>query len=128
MTQEFEDRITELIGTPYDENNFHCWTLVETLVPNAPKLDVQGGDFTRAAHQFKKEVPKYIEMYHEVLEDPQNFDIVLAGSKFLNHAGVLIIEDGNALVIHNDINGVHVEPLYFFRKKYPTIKVMRCLS
>ena len=126
-SQEFEDKISELIGREYDANNFHCWSLVEELVPKAPKLAVIGGSYKKAIEGFAKETPNYLELYEEVLKDPQNGDVLLAGNeKHLVHAGVLVYDSGTPLVIHNDIKGVHVEPLYYFKKKYSVIKVIRC--
>lgn len=123
---EMEDKIESLIGRPYDAERFHCWTLVEELVPEAPKLKVIGGNYTSAIKQFKEQINNNVKQYIEVRERPQSSDIVLAGNNYINHAGVLVEEDGTFLVVHNDKNGVHVEPMYYFMKNYKQIRIIRC--
>ena len=123
---ELEDKLEELVGREYDATHFHCWHLVEELVPKAPKLQVEGGDYAKAIRGFRNETPNYIEMFDEITEDFKDLDVILVGNQHLNHAGVLIFDSGNPLVIHNDIKGVHVEPLKYFIEPFKKSKVFRC--
>ena len=123
---EFEDKINDLVGRPYNAQTFHCWSLVEELVPNAPKLSVIGGNYEQSIREFKKNTPEYIEQFTEVRENAKSGDIVLAGNNYINHAGVLYLDSDNVLVIHNDTKGVHVEPMYYFQKQYKMIRLLRC--
>jgi len=120
------DKIEELIGKPYDAQDFHCWTLVEELVPNAPKVEVIGGSYRLAKGGFERNAETIADKV-EVQGDPQEGDIILVGSKkSLIHAGVLLIDSGNRLVIHNDKDGVHIVPMIPFMQQYAVVKVFRC--
>lgn len=126
MTMEIEDKINLFIGKPYHEVNFNCWTLIEEIVPNAPKIKAIGNNFSKAIKEFKSKTPEYENLFNEILENPESLDIILAGNNYINHAGILIKEDNNFLVLHNDKEGVHIEPAYRFIKKYKTTRIMRC--
>ena len=127
MTEEIVNKIDTLVGQSYDADTFHCWTLVEELVPCAPKLNVIGGSYPNAIREFQKNVPTYLDDYEFVTGKLQDLDVILAGTRDkLNHAGVLLIDSGNELIIHNDKKGVHIEPFDYFVKQYQSVKAFRC--
>lgn len=126
--EEFRAKVNELIGRTYDAEDFHCWTLVEELVPGAPKLDVIGGDYENSIREFKKNTPNYIDNFADIIDKVIDGDVIVVGNNYINHAGVIYVESDDILVIHNDIKGVHIEPLYQFSKRYKIIRLLRCIN
>ncbi len=116
-----EDKINSLIGTPYDADMYHCYTLVMELQPKAPTLDLIASKTTAVRYMNDDEYPNCIEV-----EKPSDLDIVLLGIKedTYQHAGIYF----KGLVIHADRPSVRAEKLDIIRNTYPFIKVFTCMS
>ncbi len=111
---------------PYDAETWHCWSLVEALVPNAPKVEVVGGSYKLASRGFESNA-KTIADTELVTDDPKEGDVILVGSdKYLSHAGVLLIDSGNLLVVENSPKGTQVVPFLAFVQQFKVFRVYRC--
>ncbi len=122
-----KSKITNLMGKQYNPESFDCWSLVEELVPLAPKLDVIGCNYKEAIKEYKENNYKLNKNFNEVpLKNVRSQDIILVGHNNINHAGVIYIDSSDTLVIHNDKNGVHTELFHKFIKKYNLIRLLRC--
>ena len=115
----FIDKINSLIGAPYDEREFHCWNLVEILVPNAPKISVVSQSLYLNAKTFKNEIQNHR------LKEVQKFadkDIILLGNKeTFFHSGVYF----NGGVVHAKEGGVVYEKMDKIKLFYANIKGLR---
>lgn len=115
----FEDKANSLIGKPYDAYKFHCWTLIEDLLDDAPKIKGTANTLTVSVKHFKKEL-----LSHSLQEvtDYQNKDIIILGkNNSFFHAGVFY-ENG---VIHASEQGVVYQSLKDIKKLYTEIKGLR---
>ena len=97
----------DFIGTPFDADSFHCWTLVEKCL-DVPTL--HGISVSRAEENINDNLPYFLER-----ENPLNYCIVMLGKK---HVG--IYKDGN--VYHADRDMVKCQPLRVLSRLYNPIK------
>ena len=89
-------KINNLIGKPYDANDFNCWHLVRELDDRVPSIDIVAKQFT-AMKTLKKGLASGL-LYNEVYTF-EDGDIILLGNKKenLHHAGYYY----KGLLIHN---------------------------
>ena len=115
----FEDKANSLIGKPFDAYKAHCWTLIEDLLPNAPKIKGTAETLFISVKHFKKQLSSH--SLQEVT-DYQNKDIIILGkNNSFFHAGVFY-ENG---VIHASEQGVVYQSLKDIKKLYTEIKGLR---
>ena len=116
--------VNNLIGKPYNKNTFNCWTLIELIVPNAPKVDIEVDSVTTTVKKIDKELKDNIDnfTYPNMGEEIEG-DIVLFGhgDNMYNHAGVYY----NNIIIHNDTQGVRTEKYDIMKNKYKNVKILR---
>lgn len=115
----FEDKVNSLIGKPYDAYKSHCWSLVEALLDNAPKIQGTADTLFVSVKHFKKEL-----LQHSLQEVThyQNKDIIILGkNNSFFHAGVFY-ENG---IIHASEFGVIYQSLDTIKKTYTEIKGLR---
>lgn len=99
--------MNNLIGKPYDKENYHCWHFIEEVLDVPTLSDVH-------VDTAKDDVEKYKNVFAEILE-PTNYCIVLLG---VSHIGIWY----NGTIYHNDIHGVRSETLRVIKMKYASIK------
>jgi len=108
----FAEEINKLIGKPFHPETFHCWTLVEILLPRAPKLDVTASSVFKSIKHFRDEVPA------TTLEEVDSYEdkdiIVLGKNGVFMHAGVYY--DGG--IVHTDHTGVRYQRMKDIDKVY----------
>lgn len=100
-------KLNDLIGKPYHEINYHCYSFIEEVL-NVPKLD----DVHVATA--KDDVNKYIGLFREKTF-PTDFCIVLLGK---SHIGVFF----NGYIYHNDVKGVRAETVRAMKYRYNNFK------
>jgi len=115
----FEEEANSLIGLPYDAFNAHCWDLVSTLIPNAPRPQGTAKTLTSSVKHFKKELNAY---NLQEVDNYRNKDIIILGKgDIFFHAGVFY----NNGVIHASLYGVVYQDMSTIKKLYPNIKGLR---
>ena len=89
-------KINNLIGKPYDVNNFNCWDLVRELDDRVPSIDIVAQQFT-AMKALKSGLASKL-LYKEVYNF-QDGDLIMLGNKKenLHHAGYYY----KGLLVHN---------------------------
>lgn len=115
----FEDKVNSLIGKPFDAYEYHCWSLVEDILPTAPKIEGTAKTLSVSVKHFKKEL-----FSHNLLEvsDYKDKDIIIMGrNDTYFHAGVYF----KGGIIHASENGVIYQPLSEIKKIYTEIKGLR---
>ena len=114
-----EDKINSLIGTPYDADMYHCYTLVMELQPKAPTLDLIASKTTAVRYMNDDEYPDW-----KITQSPRDMDICLMGTKdnVYHHAGVFF----NGLIVHADLTYVRAEKLDIISKKYSHMRFYTC--
>jgi len=115
----FVDTVNTLIGKPYDAQYFHCWTLVELLLPYAPKVQVTAANLTVSVKEFKDRTQA--TNLKEVTDFGDKDIIVLGRNEVYHHAGVFF----NGGIIHVDKLGTRWQLLSDMAKVYPSIKGFR---
>ena len=109
----FEEKVNSIIGKPYSTSDYHCYHVVEFLIPNAPKIDEVALTLSSVKELNKK--------HDEVLElqYPEDECIVLMGNNdIMVHAGVSY-KNG---VVHNEVSGVKYEALQSIEKRFANIR------
>ncbi len=115
----FEDKVNDLIGKPFDAYKFHCWTLVEDLLPNAPKIEGTAKTLSVSVKHFKKELVSHNLKEVDLLQDK---DIIIMGKNDTYfHAGVFY----KGGVVHASEFGVIYQPLKDIKKTYTQVKGLR---
>ena len=106
------DSINDIIGKPFNAETFHCWTLVEELLPEAPKLDVTATSIIKSIKHFRDEMP---EIGLIEVDTYENGDIIVLGKNGVYmHAGVYY--DGG--LVHVDHYGARYQPMKDIDKVY----------
>ena len=101
------DKLNLLVGKEYNEDTFHCWNLVEAVLP-VPKLkDVH-------VASANDDVDKYLHLFTE-LKEPVDFCIVLLGK---SHVGIYY-QGG---IYHADKPMVRYEKMRAMKLKYKGFK------
>lgn len=115
----FEDKVNSLIGKPYEAYNAHCWTLVEDLLDNAPKIKGTAETLATSVKHFKKELLSHNLKEVNVYKDK---DIIILGKNGTYfHVGVFY----KGGIIHASENGIVYQPLNEIKKIYTEIKGLR---
>lgn len=104
------DKLNSLIGTPYDKENYHCWTFIEDVLDVPTLKDVH-------VDTALNDVAKYEGLFEEMMT-PENYCIVLLGS---SHIGIWYRYN----IYHNDSHGVRCESERVMRMKYPTFRYFK---
>ena len=119
MKQDFYNLVNSLVGKPFDEEEFHCWHLVESLLPSAPRIKTVATTYS-ALKLMRKDYPDCRE-----IENPMDMCIVLMGvdKDLLSHAGVYFDNS----IVHADRLGVRVEPMGQMLNRYPSMKFLLCM-
>lgn len=118
------EKINKLIGKPYDRRNYHCWSFIEEIYPNAPKIDYVQENLYNSIKKFEENL-KIQKFFFKYIEKPENFDIILLGNKKgLNHVGIYY-EDS---IIHNDVQGVRVETLKSIKARFNNSQYIRLIN
>ncbi len=114
-------KVNSLIGKTYDPNDFHCWTLIEELIPNAPKIDFVVDSITASVKKIDSEL-KLNESLFEFPTKPEDGDIILFAlkSSYL-HVGIY----WKNVIIHNSEFGVRTEAYKVLLNKYKKTKILR---
>lgn len=118
-----DETINNIIGKKYNNETFHCWSLVEELIPEVPKVNIIVETQSRNIKHFKEKIPKYKELIE--VEKIEDGDFILLGRNEKNyfHVGVIL---KNNLIIHNTrIDGVVIETFKKIKIKYKHQKFIK---
>ena len=119
IVMTFEDKVNSLIGKPYEAYKAHCWTLVEDLLDNAPRIKGTAETLTKSVKHFKKELLSHNLKEVDIYQDK---DIIILGkNNTFFHAGVFY----KGGIIHASESGVVYQSLFEMKKIYTEIKGLR---
>jgi len=117
---EFEDKVNDIIGKKYDSESFHCYSLVEYLVPYAPKLEGTAKSLSCGLSHFKSELSQH--KLKKITEFKDKDLMVLGRNGIMFHIGVYY-QDG---VIHNtESDGVIYQSMATIKSLYSNIEGLR---
>jgi len=118
------EKAQSLIGTPYDEITFNCYTLAQQFYPELLTANAVHKNLTRDVRLKNDELERLKKKYVEVNEkDAREGDLILRQG---SHLGVII---GDNLVIHtNKKLGTAIEDIFSFTNGYNDIKFIRVVD
>ena len=115
----FEDKVNSLIGKPFDAYKYHCWSLIEDLLIDAPRIEGTAKTLAISVKHFKKAL--FSHNLSEVSEFIDKDIIIMGKNETYFHAGVYF-QGG---IIHASENGVVYQPLNEMKKIYSEMKGLR---
>ena len=109
----FTEKVNAIIGKPYDRENYHCYDVVEYLVPGAPKVQ-QTAITMSSIREINREHVGVVD-----IDEPVNECIVLLGNNdLITHAGVFY----NNMIIHNESTGVRAEHISKIKQRFSLVR------